>query len=122
MPFLGSRIFVDDEDRMNQHGVKEMMKIAICDDEQPIREYLKKLTESKVEKISGTIVASPLDESKPFEVDDHSMVSMNFLLFTPTIFLIFDSSKYVDGKIFTPVLLGTLYSIIGKFVLFAINL
>lgn len=31
-------------------------------------------------------MASPLDGSKPFEVDDNSMVSMNFLLFTPTIF------------------------------------
>ena len=37
-----------------------------------------------------------------------------------TMFDIFESSKHVSGVMFTPVLLGTLYSIIGSFVSFAI--
>ncbi len=39
--------------------------------------------------------------------------------FIATIFDIFDNSKHVCGKIFTPVLLGTLYKIIGSVVEFA---
>ena len=40
--------------------------------------------------------------------------------FIATIFGIFESSKQVSGAMLTPVLLGTLYSIIGSQVLFAI--
>jgi hypothetical protein len=40
--------------------------------------------------------------------------------FIATMFSIFDNSLQVSGKIFTPVLLATLYNIIGSFVLFAI--
>lgn len=47
---------------------------------------LKKLTECKVEKVNNNIVASPLDGREAFEVESNSPVSMNFLLFTPTIF------------------------------------
>ena len=42
--------------------------------------------------------------------------------FTATIFGILESSKQVSGVIFTPVLLDTLYTIIGKEVEFAIAL
>ena len=40
--------------------------------------------------------------------------------FIATILGILESSKHVLGSIFTPVLLGTLYNIIGMFTLFAI--
>lgn len=48
--------------------------------------YLTNLTESKVERVSNEIIASPLDGSKAFTVKDDDTVSMNFLLFTPSIF------------------------------------
>lgn len=48
--------------------------------------YLTNLTESKVERVNNKIIASPLDGSKAFTVKDDDTVSMNFLLFTPSIF------------------------------------
>lgn len=42
--------------------------------------------ESKVEKEDGVITASPLNGDEPFVVNEEDTVSMNFLLFTPTIF------------------------------------
>jgi len=50
--------------------------------------YLKEITESSIEKDStGKITATPLDESIPaFEVNEDDTVSMNMLLFTPSIF------------------------------------
>lgn len=48
--------------------------------------YLMEITESKVEKVGGIITASPLDGSTPFEVKENDTVSMNFLLFSPSIF------------------------------------
>ncbi len=48
--------------------------------------YLIKITESKVHKENGTIIAEPLSGDKSFTVSDDTTVSMNFLLFTPTIF------------------------------------
>lgn len=52
--------------------------------------YLRKITESKVEKSDGKIVASPIDGSDKFVVNEDEIGSMNFLLFTPTIF------KYIE--------------------------
>lgn len=54
--------------------------------------HLTKLTESSVGRIeSGKIMAKPLDETLPeFEVNEDDTVSMNMLLFTPSIF------KYVE--------------------------
>ncbi len=48
--------------------------------------YLTNLTESKVERVNNEIIASPLDGSKAFTVKDDDTVSMNFILFTPSIF------------------------------------
>ena len=48
--------------------------------------YLVNITESKVEKVNDVITASPLDGRKEFVVKSTDPVSMNFLLFTPTIF------------------------------------
>ena len=53
--------------------------------------YLTNLTESKVERVNKEIIASPLDGSKAFTVKDDDTVSMNFLLFTPSIF------NYIEG-------------------------
>lgn len=49
---------------------------------------LKKITESSVGRVeSGKIMAKPLDETLPeFEVAEDDTVSMNMLLFTPSIF------------------------------------
>lgn len=54
--------------------------------------HLTKLTESSVGRVeSGKIMAKPLDETIPeFEVDENDTVSMNMLLFTPSIF------KYIE--------------------------
>ena len=48
--------------------------------------------ESKVEKEDGLIIASPLNRDEPFTVNDEDTVSMNFLLFTPSIF------KYLEDR------------------------
>ena len=48
--------------------------------------YLTKITESTVGKENGKIIARPLSGEKEFEVDENDTVSMNMLLFTPTIF------------------------------------
>ncbi len=52
--------------------------------------YLVDIVESKVEKINDNIVATPLDGKDSFVVDDTSLVSMNLLLFSKTIF------KYIE--------------------------
>ena len=56
--------------------------------------YLTKLTESSVGRIEdGTIMAKPLDETLPeFKVEEDDTVSMNMLLFDPSIF------DYIDSK------------------------
>ena len=51
---------------------------------------MKSITESKVERIKDEIIASPLDGRDSFIVNDNDTVSMNFLLFTPSIF------KYIE--------------------------
>lgn len=47
---------------------------------------LLKLTESNVERIKGEIIAKPLNGAEEFKVDENDTVSMNMLLFTPSIF------------------------------------
>ena len=48
--------------------------------------YLIKITESKVERIGDKIIAAPLDGREEFEVEDDDTASMNFLLFSPSIY------------------------------------
>ena len=60
------------------------VKRGVC--EVDSNNYLKSITESKIEKIGNEIVASPLDGSDSFTVNSDDTVSMNFLLFTPSIF------------------------------------
>lgn len=54
--------------------------------------YLTELIESSIENINGKIIASPLNGSEPFEVSENDTVSMNMLLFTPSIF------KYIEDN------------------------
>ena len=61
------------------------VKRGVCEIEQ---DNLKGIIESSVERNStGKIIATPLDEAIPaFEVQEDDTVSMNMLLFTPSIF------------------------------------
>ncbi len=61
------------------------VKRGICNVEDG---YLTNLTESSVERIKdNTIIATPLDENKkPYEVSEDTIVSMNMLLFDPSIY------------------------------------
>ena len=60
------------------------VKRGVCDVDDDY--YLKSITESKVEKIDNKIIANPLDGKDSFVVGNDDTVSMNFLLFTPSIF------------------------------------
>lgn len=60
------------------------VKRGVCEVDE--NDYLKSIIESKVERINNVIVAKPLDGRGEFNVDDKATVSMNFLLFTPSIF------------------------------------
>lgn len=51
-----------------------------------------KLTESNVEKVGNKIIARPLSSDEVFEISPDTIVSMNMLLFTPTIF------NYIEKK------------------------
>ena len=53
--------------------------------------YLTELIESKVEKINGKIEAEPLSGKPRFSVDKNTLVSMNMLVFTPSIFSYIES-------------------------------
>lgn len=66
---------------ITEHGA---VKRGVCQAENG---YLTKITESSVERIEPTkIMASPLSGAEPFEVKEDDTVSMNMLLFTPSIF------------------------------------
>lgn len=75
------------------------VKRGVC--EVDSNNYLKSITESKIEKIGNEIVASPLDGSDSFTVNSDDTVSMNFLLFTPSIFGYIEecfSKFFIDNK------------------------
>ena len=61
---------------------------------------LKKITESSVEKHEDIIIASPLSGKDPFEVQGDDTVSMNMLLFTPSIFEYIEDhfSEFLDAN------------------------
>lgn len=48
--------------------------------------YLTDIIESGVERKEGKIIATPLNNLAPFEIEEEQTVSMNMLLFTPTLF------------------------------------
>jgi len=60
------------------------VKRGICEVDD--KDNLIKIIESKVEKKNGVITASPLNGNDSFIVNENDTVSMNYLLFTPTIF------------------------------------
>ena len=66
------------------------VKRGVCEVE---NDDLLNIIESKVEKINGDIVASPLDGRESFKVEEDRTVSMNMLLFNPTIF------SYIESKL-----------------------
>ena len=75
------------------------VKRGVC--EVDSNNYLKSITESKIEKIGNEILASPLDGSDSFTVNSDDTVSMNFLLFTPSIFGYIEegfSKFFIDNK------------------------
>lgn len=47
---------------------------------------LKEITECSIERVDGKIIASPLATEESFEIDEDAIVSMNLLLFTPSLF------------------------------------
>lgn len=49
-------------------------------------EYLTEIIESNVIEKNGEIIASPLDQSEPFKIEKDTLVSMNMIGFTPSIF------------------------------------
>ncbi len=57
--------------------------------------YLTDLIESKVEKIGNKIIAKPLSDNSEFIIEESQTVSMNMLLFTPTIFN-FIENNFID--------------------------
>ena len=60
------------------------VKRGVCKVE---NEYLKEIIESSIERVdNGKIIATPLNGNAAFEVDENDTVSMNMLLFTPSIF------------------------------------
>lgn len=66
------------------------VKRGVCKIE---NDYLQAITESSIERVDETkIMAAPLSGAEPFEVQENDTVSMNMLLFTPSIF------KYLEEK------------------------
>ena len=59
------------------------VKRGVCQEENG---YLTKLIESKIEKIDGKLMATPLEGGDDFEVSGDDLVSMNMFGFTPKLF------------------------------------
>lgn len=67
----------------NTLSLNGSVKRGVCHEENG---YLTELIESKVERVTGGIVASPLDGSDSFNVTEDTLVSMNMLGFNSSIF------------------------------------
>lgn len=59
------------------------VKRGVCEEKDGL---LTRLIESSVERVNDKVIASPLDGSEPFEIDEDSPVSMNMFCFTKDIF------------------------------------
>ena len=68
---------------------KGSVKRGVCEVN---NDQLVKIIESSVERIDNEIIATPLSGDAPFKVSDDTTVSMNMLLFTPSIF------DYIESK------------------------
>ena len=82
------------EDKVKQYGMvgylvkntiteNGSVKRGVCEQKDGL---LTRIVESKVERVDGKIIASPLSGAEEFEVAEDQTVSMNMLLFTPSIF------------------------------------
>ena len=68
-----------------KHRIFGKVKRGVCNKNRCSN--LTSLTESSIEKVDGKIIATPLDSNiKPFEIDEDTLVSMNFFGFMPSIF------------------------------------
>ncbi len=56
---------------------------GVCNTE---NSYLVDIEECKVERVENKIIAQPLNNNESYELDGKTLVSMNMLLFAPTIF------------------------------------
>lgn len=69
----------------NTMTVNGSVKRGVCSKNE--KNELTKLIESSIEKKDGKIIATPFeDDSKPFIIDENTLVSMNFFGFKPSIF------------------------------------
>ncbi len=69
---------------MTENGA---VKRGVCKDTNGL---LTDICESSIEKVDNKIVASPLDGSSSFEVEEDSLVSMNFFGFTPRMYKVLE--------------------------------
>lgn len=73
---------------MTENGA---VKRGVC--KKDSNDYLTQLIESSIEKKGNKIIATPLeDEQNPFEINENTLVSMNFFGFNPSIF------KYLEDE------------------------
>ena len=72
------------------------VKRGVCQEENG---YLTKLVESKIEKIDGKLMATPLEGGEDFQVDGEDLVSMNMFGFTPKMFTKLEEGfpKFLDS-------------------------
>lgn len=68
------------------HGVVKRGVCSVKDN------YLEKIVESKLERVGDKIIATPLNSTEEVELSDGEVVSMNMILFDPSIF------EYLDKK------------------------
>ena len=59
------------------------VKRGVCESN---NDYLTNIIESKIERVNGKIMASPLDGRDEFEVEENALVSMNFFGFNDKLF------------------------------------
>ena len=97
------------EDEVKQYGMvgylvkntiteNGSVKRGVCEQENGL---LTRIVESKVERVEdGRIIASPLSGAEEFEVEEEQTVSMNMLLFTPSIFEYIEKGfpKFLDEQ------------------------
>lgn len=72
---------------MSENG---SVKRGVCEEKDGL---LTKIVESSIERVDGKIVASPLDGSESFEIEEDAPVSMNMFCFTSEIF------KYLEDHL-----------------------
>lgn len=74
------------ENTMTENGA---VKRAVCEVK---NDKLVKLTESSIERVNGEIIAKPLNGTNSFTVLEGTLVSLNMMLFNPSIF------DYIEQK------------------------